>query len=100
MQDSWSYIKVFGDCLKKIKNFGKILEGAVVVTADVLGLCPGISHDAGIEALRKRLNERDSHKVPTEDTVRNLTVRSGVKNQEQLLPQNLHLLMLASSWIK
>ena len=37
---------------------------------DVIGLYPGISHEAGLEALRKRLSERDSPKVPTEDIVR------------------------------
>ena len=69
MQDSWSYIKDSGDFLKKIKNIGKIPEGALLVTADVIGLYPSISHEAGLEALRKRLNERDSPKVPTEDIV-------------------------------
>ena len=29
-----------------------------------------MSHEAGLEALRKRLNERDSPKVPTEDRAR------------------------------
>ena len=67
MQDSWPYIKDSGDF---IKNIGKIPEGAVLVTADVIGLYPSISHKAGLEALRKRLNERDSPKVPTEDIVR------------------------------
>ena len=38
MQDSWSYIKDSGDFLKKIKSIGKIPEGAILVTADVIGL--------------------------------------------------------------
>ena len=70
MQDSWSYIKDSSDFLKKIKSIGKIPEGAILVTADVIGLYPSISHEAGLEALRKRLSERDSPKVPTEDIVR------------------------------
>ena len=37
---------------------------------DVIGLYPSTSHGAGLEALRKRLKERDSLKVPTEDIVR------------------------------
>ena len=53
MQDSWSYIKDSG-------NF----------TADIIRLYPSISHEAALEALRKRPNERDSPKVPTEDIVR------------------------------
>ena len=70
MQDSWSYIKDSGDFLKKIKNIGKIPEGAILVTADVIGLYLSISHGTGLEAFRKILNERDSPKVPTEDIVR------------------------------
>ena len=62
MQESWSYIKDAGDIIKKIKNIGKIPEGAILVTADVIGLYPSISHGTGLEALRKILNERDSPK--------------------------------------
>ena len=69
MQDSWSYIKDSGDSLKKIKSIGKIPEGAIVVTGDVIRLYPSISHEAGLEALRKRLSERDSPKVPTENII-------------------------------
>ena len=60
MQDSWSYIKGSGDFLKKIKNIGKIPEGTILVTAGIIGLYPGISHRTKLEALRKRLSERDS----------------------------------------
>ena len=70
MQESWSYIKDSGDFLKKIKNIGKIPEGAVLVTADVIGRYPSTSRKAGLEALRKILNEKDSPKIPTEDIVR------------------------------
>ena len=61
-----------------------------------------MSHGADSEALPKRLNERDSPKVPTEDIVQmpdfvchlflNLAFRSNGKNQRQLLGQNLALL--------
>ena len=70
MQESRSYIKDSGDFLKKIKNIGKIPEGAILVTADIIGLYPSISHGAGFEALQKVLTERGSSKVPTEDIVR------------------------------
>ena len=65
MQDSWSYSKDFCDFLKKIKNVGKIPDGAILVTADVIGIYPSISHGDGLEALRKRLNKKFSPKVPT-----------------------------------
>ena len=70
MQDSWSYIKDSGDFLKKIKNIGKIPKGVILVTADVTGLYPRMSHEAGLESVQKRLSERDSPKVPTEDIER------------------------------
>ena len=72
MQDSWSYNKDSGDFLKKIKNTGKTPQRAILITADVIGLYPSnpsISHEAGLEAIRKRLNEKYSPKVPTEDIV-------------------------------
>ena len=68
MQDSWSYIKDSGDFLRKIKNIGKTPERALV-TAEVTGLYPSISHGAGLKAFRKRLNERDSPKVTIEAIV-------------------------------
>ena len=51
MQEGWSYIRDSGDFLKKIKNIGKIPEGAILVTADVIRLYPSTSHGAGLEAL-------------------------------------------------
>ena len=50
-QDSWSNVKDSCDFLKKIKNIGKIPEGAILVTAEVIGLYLSISHGAGLEAL-------------------------------------------------
>ena len=70
MQESWSYVKDSGDFLKKVKNIGKIPEGAILVTADVVGLYPSIPHGAGLEALRKRLNERETPRVPTEELIK------------------------------
>ena len=45
MQESWSY-----DCEK---NIGKVPDGAIVVTAVVVGLYLSITRRAGLEALRK-----------------------------------------------
>ena len=70
MQDSLSYIKDSGDFLKKIKNIGKTPKGVILVTADVTGLYPRMSHEAGLESVQKRLSERDSPKVHTEDIER------------------------------
>ena len=40
-----------------------------MVTADVVGLYPSIPHKAGLEALRRRLNKRETFEIPTEDIV-------------------------------
>ena len=63
MQERWSYIKDSGDFIKKLKNINHIPQNAIMVTADVVGLYPGISHDAGLEALRKALDNRDNKKI-------------------------------------
>ena len=65
MQDNWSCITESGDFLFKYKSIAKIPKGDMLVTGDVVGLYPGISHGADLEALRKRLI-----KLPTEDIVR------------------------------
>ena len=69
MQESWSYIKDSGDFLKKVKYLGQIPDGAILVTADVVGLYPSIPHKAGLETLRRGLNERETSEIPTEDIV-------------------------------
>ena len=48
MQDSWSYIKDSDAFHKKIKNIGKILEGAILFTADDVGLYNSISNGSPI----------------------------------------------------
>ena len=71
MQDGWSYIKDTGDFLQKIKCLGKIPEGAILVTAEVIGLYPNIPYDLGLHSLRKRFNETGISKVPTEFVLKN-----------------------------
>ena len=69
MQESWSYIKNSGDFLKKVKHLGQIQDGAILVTADVVGLYPIMAHKAGLEALRRRLNKCETSKIPSDDIV-------------------------------
>ena len=61
MQEGWSYIKDSTDFIKKLKNIDHIPQGAIMVTADVVGLYR-IPHDAGLEALRKVLDNRENKK--------------------------------------
>ena len=69
MEESWSYVKNFGDFPKKAKHLGKITYRAILVTTDVVGLFPNIIRKTGLETLRRRLNERETSKTPTEDIV-------------------------------
>ena len=64
-----SYIKNSGDFLKKVKHLGQIQDGAILVTADVVGLYPIMAHKAGLEALRRRLNKCEKSKIPSDDIV-------------------------------
>ena len=64
-----SEIKNSGDFLKKVKHLGQIPVGAILVTADVVGLYPSIPHKAGLEALRRRLNKRKTFEIPTENII-------------------------------
>ena len=69
MQEGKSYIKDTGDFINKLRQFGEVPEGALLVTADLVGLYPSIPHEDGLKALKKRLNGRVSKKVPTSDLV-------------------------------
>ena len=65
MQEGESYIKDTDDFLNKIKNINAIPENAILVYTNVVGLCPSIPHQVGLEALRQALDKRKTHKVPT-----------------------------------
>ena len=69
IQKSQSYIKDSGDFIRKIKNLIDIPEGAILVTADVVGLYPIIPHQAGLETLKKALDERENKFISTNDLV-------------------------------
>ena len=66
MQRKKSYIKDSADFVNKIKSLQNILQGAILVTADVVGLYPSIPHDAGSKDLRKALDNRGNKHIPTE----------------------------------
>jgi len=44
-------------------------DGAILVTNDVVGLYPDISHDEGLEALQKTLNKGSNPVIPTDHIV-------------------------------
>ena len=55
--------------MKKEKHLGLILDVAILITADVVGLYPSIPKKAVLEILRSRLNVHEMSEIPTEDKV-------------------------------
>ena len=55
--------------MEKLKHLGKAPSNAILVTADVVGLYPSIPHEAGLEALYEKLEERVEKKIPSSDLV-------------------------------
>ena len=53
-----------------MKRIGKVPQGSFLVTADVVGLYPSIRHKEGILALKSKLEQKTSSKIPTSDLVK------------------------------
>ena len=53
MQSSKSYTKDSGDFIRKIKDIHYI---PILVTADVVGVCPSVPHTAGLKAFKNILH--------------------------------------------
>ena len=53
-----------------MKRTGKVPEGSLLVTADVVSLYPGIAHKEGILASKSKLEEQTTSKIPTKDLVK------------------------------
>ena len=105
MQNGGSYIKDSNDLKSKIKNIN-IPNDALLVNADVVGLYPGIPHEAGLSTLREALDKRTRKEIPTENLIKMaefvlknnfLSLIQMYINRFQVLPlgQNLHHLMRA-----
>ena len=56
IQSSDSYIKDRGDFIRKIKDIHYIPSDAILVTTNVVGLYPSISHDSGLKTLKNILD--------------------------------------------
>ena len=46
-----SYVKDTSDFLRKIKELGKVPDGDILASTDVVGIYPSISHEDGLDAL-------------------------------------------------
>ena len=71
MQNGASYIKDSNDFKSKIKNID-IPNDALLVTADVIGLHPSITHEAGLSALREEIkgDKRTRKEIPSENLIK------------------------------
>ena len=102
MKQGESYIKDTGDFFEKLKRVGEIPKGAILVTADVVGLYPSIPHDGGLEVLRKQYHKFNDKIVPTEDIIKmiflNLIVNFISKYPARLLGLNLPRRMPVFLW--
>ena len=70
MQNGWSYIRDSNDSINKIKNLKNIPSNSILVTADIVGLYPSISHDSGLNAIKEALEKRVRKSVPTSDILK------------------------------
>ena len=67
MKQGESYIRDTGDFLAKLKAARELPKGAILVTADVVGLYPSIPHSEGCDIFKKHYENYPNKKVPTED---------------------------------
>ena len=65
-----SYTKNNNGFLPKLKNLKKVLDNAILVTAEVVGLYPSIPHNGGLEVLKKQLDNVYEISIPTEDLIK------------------------------
>ena len=70
MLRGWSCIRDSGHFIDKMKRIGKVPEGSFLVTTDVASLYRSIPHKEGILALKSKLEEQTSSKIPTNDLVK------------------------------
>ena len=56
--------------MEKRKTLGCIPDNAILVTTDVVGLYPSVTHQTGLTALKEALDRSLSKKIPTDDLIR------------------------------
>ena len=64
-----SYIKDTNHFLSKLKSLGKLPQGAILCTIDVVGLYPNIPHSEGLNSLRRFLELRDNKQISSDTLI-------------------------------
>ena len=70
IQKEKSYIKDSSDFVNKIKSLQNIPEGAILVTADVVGLYRSIPQEAGLKTFREALDNIGNKQILTESLLK------------------------------
>ena len=65
VSQSRSYVKDTNHFLSRLSKLGKIPEGALLCTVDVVGLYPSIPYREGLEAIKEALDRRENPGVAT-----------------------------------
>ena len=97
MREGMSYIKDSNDFMHKIRDLKDLLNDALLVKADVVGLYISIPHEAGLQVLKEVLKPRKGKKISTNDLVKMAAFvlkKLNTKYQGLPLVQNLLLHML------
>ena len=70
MQLAKSYVNDTSEFLRKIKELGKVLDGAILVTADAVGLYLSIPHEDHLDTLSEKLETCWDKKIAKEDLLK------------------------------
>ena len=98
-------IKDTNHFLSKLKSLGKLPQGAILCTIDIVGLYPNIPHSEGLNSLRRFLELRDNKQISCgtlielAEIVLNLIKKLLNRYLELQLEQSLHLHMLFCLWL-
>ena len=105
-----SYIKDTNHFLHKLKTLGKLPQGAILCTIDVVGLYPNIPHSEGLISLRIFLELRDNKQISSdylielaEIVLKNIFFEFNQKTFKQVrgtaIGKSLHVHMLFCLWL-
>ena len=61
-----SYIKDTNHFLNKLKSLGRLPQGAILCTIEVVGLYSNIPHSEGLNSLRRFLELRDNKQISSD----------------------------------
>ena len=64
-----SHIKDTNHFLSKLKSLGKLPQGAILRTIDVVGLYRNIPYSEGLHSLRRFLELRDNKQIPSDTLI-------------------------------